>query len=121
MTTDTRNTLSLLLVTLGLLAIMVAAGLPLLRMATTWFGWLYGAGALMLLCGRLLTPVPQGCGLRLRRLLRMEIWTALVFVAGAVFTFLHTGGNDWLAFTMAGGVLTIYTSVMINRERGKKE
>ncbi len=103
---------------LGLLMIMVASGLPLLRMGHGWFGYLYAAGAALVLIGRLMYPVPKQAPLRLRRLLRMELWTALVFIAGAVFTFLNQrGGNDWLAFTMAGGVLTIYTSIMIPRQK----
>ncbi len=120
MTKSTRSSLSLILSTLGLLAIMTAAALPLLRMAHGWFGYLYGAGAAALLVARLIAPVPDGAPLRLKRLMRMEIWTALVFVAGAVFTFLPSVGNDWLAFTMAGGVLTLYTSLMIPRQKTVK-
>ncbi|MDE5728062.1 MAG: hypothetical protein K2H83_08610 [Duncaniella sp.] len=113
-----RKNLSAILPIAGLLAIMTASALPLLRMGHGWFGWLYAAGALLVLVGRLLNRVPKDCPLRLKRLLRMEVWTALVFAAGAVFTFLNDrGGNDWLAFTMAGGVLTVYTSIMIPRLR----
>ncbi len=106
---------------LGLLTILAAAALPLLRMANDIFGYIYAAGAAMLLIGRFLTLPSKDEPLRLRRLGRMEIWSALIFVAGAVFIFLPQGaGNDWLAFTMAGGVLTIYTSIMIPRERRKE-
>lgn len=113
-----RKNLSAILPIAGLLAIMTASALPLLRLGHGWFGWLYAAGALLVLVGRLLNRVPKDCPLRLKRLLRMEVWTALVFAAGAVFTFLNDrGGNDWLAFTMAGGVLTVYTSIMIPRLR----
>lgn len=119
MTANNRNALSLALVTLGLLAIMTAAALPLLRMGAGWFGWLYASGSALLLAGRLAGYSAKGAPLRLKRLMRMEIWTALIFVAGAVFTLLPAGGNDWLAFTMAGGVLTIYTSIMIPRESRK--
>lgn len=121
MTTSSRTSLSLILSTLGLLAIMVAAALPLLRMAHAWFGYLYAAGAAVLLVARLMAPVPASAPVRLRRLLRMEVWTALIFVAGAVFTLFPVGrGNDWLAFTMAGGVLTLYTSLMIPRQKTVK-
>ena len=52
------------------------------------------AGAAALLAGRLLSPTPAGASVRLRRLVRMEVWTALIFVAGAVFLFLpQAGGN----------------------------
>ena len=40
------------------------------------------------------------------------------FLAGAVFMFIPSAGKtDWLAFTLAGGLLTIYTSVMIPRQK----
>ncbi|MDE6390615.1 MAG: hypothetical protein K2L26_04265 [Duncaniella sp.] len=113
-----RKNLSAILPIAGLLAIMTASALPLLRMGHGWFGWLYAAGALLVLVGRLLNRVPKDCPLRLKRLLRMEVWTALVFAAGAVFTFLNDrGGTDWLACPMAGGVLTVYSSIMIPRLR----
>ena len=121
MTTSTRQTLSLALSTLGLLAIMVAAALPLMRMAWSWFGWLYAAGAAVLLTGRLLQPVPKDATMRLKRLVRLEAWTALIFGAGAFFILSGYGsGNDWLAFTLAGGALTLYTSIMIPRQKRVK-
>lgn len=110
------------LTNIGLLVIMAAAALPLLRLWTDGFGYLYAAGAALLLAGRFLTLPAKDEPLRIRRLGRMEIWTALVFVAGAVFIFLPQGqGNDWLAFTLAGGVLTLYTSIMIPREQRKAQ
>ena len=103
--TSLRNTLSTILVTIGLLAIMTAAFLPLVHMGGSYNRYIYAAGAIALLEG-----------LRLRRLLRVEIWTALIFVVGAVFLFLPSAGaTDWIAFTIAGGVLTVYTSIMIPR------
>lgn len=105
-------------VTLGLLAIMIAAALPLLRMAVSFRGYIYAAGALLLLLGRILTPKVKDAPLRLKRLIRMEFWTSLIFVAGAVCLFLPSAGStDWLAFTLAGAVLTAYTSIMIPRIR----
>ncbi len=96
-------------------------------MARETVAYSYSAGAAALLAGRLLSPTPAGASVRLRRLVRMEVWTALIFVAGAVFLFLpQAGGNDWIAFTLAGGVLTVYTSIMkgskgvSERQKGKK-
>ena len=51
-----RETLSTVLVTVGLLAIMVAAVLPLLRVAQDWARYLYAAGAVILLVGRFVAP-----------------------------------------------------------------
>ncbi len=115
-----KTNLSLLLVTVGLLAVMVASALPLLHIGVGIFGYIYAAGAALLLVGRFMSQPGKGEPLRVRRLGRMEIWTALVFVAGAVFIFLpQASGRDWIAFTLAGGVLTLYTSIMLPRERAK--
>ena len=75
--------------------------------------WLYAAGALWMLVARLFSPY-RGTDLRLRRLVRMQAWSALFFVAAAVFLFLPgTAPRDWLALTMAGAVVQVIASVMI--------
>ncbi|WP_297072002.1 hypothetical protein [uncultured Duncaniella sp.] len=113
-----RETLSTVLVTVGLLAIMVAAVLPLLRVAQDWARYLYAAGAVILLVGRFVAPAVKNAPVRLRRLLHIEIWTAIIFMVGAVFLFLPSAGaKDWIAFTLAGGFLTLYTSIMIPRQK----
>lgn len=116
--TDTqpkRTAWSNILSTLGLLSIMVATLLPLLKIGNGYHKYIYAAGALILLIGRFIAPSLKDAPMRLRRLLRLEIWTALIFVVGAVFTFLR--GTDWIAFTLAGGLITIYTSIMIPRQK----
>ena len=115
-----NNRIATILAMLGLLLIMAAVALPVLHVARTAVTWTYATGALII--GRFMQKTPAGASLKLRRLLRMEIWTALVFVAGAVFLFLPVKpgageGNDWIAFTLAGGVLTLYTSIMIPRQK----
>lgn len=115
-----RETASTVMVTVGLLAIMTAAFLPLIHAAQDWMRYLYAAGALVLLVGRFVAPKVKDAPLRLRRLLRMEVWVALIFIVGAVFLFLPSAGKqDWLAFTLAGGILTLYTSIMIPRQKLK--
>ena len=110
-----------------LAGVLSIAGLIIVLVAAEPVAYSYPAGAAALLAGRLLSPTPAGASVRLRRLVRMEVWTALIFVAGAVFLFLpQAGGNDWIAFTLAGGVLTVYTSIMkgsrgvSERQKGKK-
>lgn len=116
--TQRRNLISTILVTIGLLSIMTATLLPLLHIAGSWMRYLYAAGALLLLIGRFVAPPVKEGPVRLRRLIRIEILTALIFIAGAVFLFIPTyGGTDWLGFTLAGGLLTIYTSIMIPRQK----
>lgn len=113
-----RTLMSNLLVTAGLLSIMTAAFLPLIHTAALWTRYLYAFGAVLLLSGRFVAPRIENAPIRLRRLIRIEIWTALIFVAGAVFMFLPSaGGKDWIAFTLAGGLLTVYTSIMIPRQK----
>lgn len=113
-----REQLSTLMVTVGLLAIMVGAFLPLIHVAVENMRYVYAAGALVLVAGRIVAPRIKEGPLRLRRLLRLELWTSFIFIFGAVFLFLPSaGGHDWLAFTLAGAVLTIYTSVMIPRQK----
>ena len=95
-----RETVSTIMVTVGLLSVMIAAFLPLIHVAQDWMRYLYAAGALILLIGRFVAPSVKDAPLRLRRLLHMEIWTAIIFIVGAVFLFLPSaGGKDWLAFT----------------------
>ncbi|MDE6117640.1 MAG: hypothetical protein K2J65_00210 [Duncaniella sp.] len=117
--TTKRTALSNILSTVGLLAIMVAALFPLLKIAMGANRYIYAAGAVILLAGKLIAPALKDAPLRLRRLVRMEVWAALIFVVGAVFMFLP--GTDWIAFTLAGGLLTIYTSIMIPRQKIKAE
>lgn len=111
-----------ILATIGLIIILVAACLPFFRLPRMAAAWTYAVGAGLLLIGRLMSRAPEGASIKLRRLMRMEVWAALVFVAGAVFLFLPVkpglgAGNDWLAFTIAGGVLTAYSSIMIPRTK----
>lgn len=117
--TAKRTAISNILSTVGLLAIMVAALFPLLKIAMGANKYIYAAGAVILLVGKFLAPALKDAPMRLRRLLRLEVWTALIFVAGAVFMFLP--GTDWIAFTLAGGLITIYTSIMIPRQKIKAE
>lgn len=116
------KTTSTILAMCGLLLIMAAVALPVFHASRTAVSWVYATGALLHLIGRIIQPTPAGASLKLRRLLRMEIWTAFIFVLGAIFLFLRVTpgageGNDWIAFTLAGGVLTLYTSIMIPRQK----
>lgn len=108
-------------VNIGLLAIAVAALLPILRTGLSLFPWIYACGAAMVLVGRIATArIYKGCELRVRRLGRMELWTAIMFAVATFFIFYQKAGQmDWLAFTLAGAVLQTYSSIMIPRELKK--
>lgn len=104
------------IVTIGLLLIVAGTVMPILCVATDAWKYIYGSGALILIIGRLLTPAPAGVSLRVKRLCRLETWSALLFCVATFFMFYPGAGNsDWLAFTLAGGVIQAYTSIMIPR------
>lgn len=106
----------------GLLLVMGATLLPLLHVPMTTFRWIYAAGALTVLIGRLFMPY-RGDNLRVKRLMRIEVWAGLFFCAGAALMWVRgnlVGSTDWLAFTMAGGAISVYTSIMIPRASRKR-
>ena len=115
------------LLVVGLL--MVAAGilLPILThdLASMTYRWIFTAGALLAVFARLTeAPVPPEVPLRLRRLVRLEKWSALLYLVGAGFAFYNAPQNprDWFAFTLAGAAVQIYCTLMISlsNKRPKK-
>lgn len=108
------------LVTLGLILIVIGVLLPIIGQGIGVYRWVYAAGALTCLVGRLFNRVPEGAPLRAKRLMRIESWSAIFFCAGAFFMFWPgAGAGDWLAFTLAGGAIMIYTSIMLPRAMRK--
>ncbi len=99
--------------TLGMLLIVAGTLSPLMGGHVSLYRWIYGAGALLLLVIRIFTPY-TGKALRLKRLYRIESWAALFFCVATFFMFYQPGiMRDWLVFTLAGGAIQIYTSIMI--------
>ena len=109
----------------GLLLIVAGTVLPLLRIEGSLFRWLYSAGAVIALIGRVLAPSYKGSVLRVRRLARIELWSCVIFCAGAFFMWYTPERLDWLAFTLSGGVLQVYSSLMsahtLNKELRARE
>lgn len=104
------------LMNVGLLLIMLGTAMPLLNPDSTAFRYVYTAGAVIATACRFITPGYQGKLLRVKRLARIEIWACIMFCVAAFFMWYPQGRpNDWLAFTLAGGVLIIYTAFMIPR------
>lgn len=100
----------------GLLAVVTATALPLLHAGGTSVRWIYAAGAVAVFIGRLFNQAPAGAGLRVRRLYRMEVWAGIMFCVGAFFMFYTGSGRmDAMAFTLAGGAIEVYASLMIPR------
>ena len=109
----------LLMITISMLLIVAGTVLPLFNTGGILFKYIYATGALLLLIGRLLTPY-KGDDLRVKRLYRIETWSAIFFCVAVFFMFYEGAGRtDWLAFTLAGGIIQIYTSIMIPRAIAK--
>lgn len=110
------------LVTVGMLLIVTGIAIPLLSMSVQnpAFRYIYAAGAILTLIGRVFAPY-RGSNQRIKRLVRIEAWAAIFFCVGAFFLFYppHNPVRDTLAFTLAGGLIQIYTSIMIPRLQKK--
>lgn len=109
-------------VPLGLLIIAVATMVPFIAgpgKPMGWFKYVYSAGAVILLICRLISPY-RGSDIKLRRLFRIESWSALFFCIAAVFMFYEPRQmRDWIAFTLAGAVIQIFTSLAIPARKRK--
>ena len=117
----TSNTIFLWFVTIGMLIIAAGTVMPLLMQEGDLFKYVYGGGAVILLIGRIFTTY-KGTNLRLKRLYRIEAWASIFFCVATFFMFYESAGNrDWLAFTLAGGAIQIYTSIMIPRTIAKNK
>ncbi len=104
------------LVTIGLLGVAIGAALPILTsFSSPVYPYVYGVGAVLSLAGRIFSHTRSG-SLVLRRLYRIEVWSSVFFCAAAVFMYLRTAPRDWIALTLAGGMVMLYTSFRIPRE-----
>lgn len=104
----------------ALLLILAATAVPFLlrgsEAAMAAYRYVYAAGAVALLLARLFTPTSGIADLRLRRLMRIESWSAVFFCAASFFSFYEPRElRDWVAFTLAGAALQVYTSIAIPR------
>lgn len=115
------STFILWMITISMLLIVVGTILPLFNSGGILFKYIYSVGAIFLLIGRILSPY-KGSELRVKRLYRIETWSAIFFCTAAFFMFYEGAGRtDWLAFTLAGGIIQIYTSIMIPRTIAKAD
>lgn len=107
---------------IGLLLVMTGTAMPLLRIDNTMiYRYIFCTGAVAVVLGRLFMPY-KGTSLRIKRLCRLEVWSGLFFCAAGFFMFWKGAGpTDWIAFTLAGAAIQIYTSIMIPRTRRREE
>ena len=115
----TASKVWILVMTVGMLLIVAGTLMPIWRLDNNIYKYVYAVGAVMLLVSRLFNPY-RGTDLRLKRLVRIESWSAIFFCVAAFFMFYDpTTARDWLAFTLAGGVIQVYTLIMIPRVEAK--
>lgn len=117
-----KRTWAFWLVTIGLLGVAAGAVLPILQgsFGSHLYAWIYGSGALLSLAGRIFMRAPRSSTV-LRRLYRIETWSSIFFCAAAVFMYMRTAPRDWIALTLAGGMVMLYTSIRIPREIRKAQ
>ncbi len=109
-------------ITAGMLLIAVGIMIPIFTgsIQSDVFRYVYASGAVILLAGRVITRY-EGKNIRLKRLYRLETWSAVFFCVAAFFLFYDKSlFRDPLAFTLAGGLIQTYTSIMITRYTNKQ-
>ena len=111
---DKRNQILGILLSVSLLLILVAAVFPIMQVRWVGSKYLFAVGAAGALVCRILEKHPKS-GLRVRRLHRMEVVSALCYCLSAFFMFYADTVSDWLAFLTAGAVLQLYTAFMLPR------
>lgn len=103
---------------IGLLLLAVGVLMPILsgNIQGMAFRYVFAAGALLAFAARILAPAPpKSLPLRIKRLLRIESWSTVLFCVAAFFTFYDTTQiRDWLAFTLAGAALQVYSSIALS-------
>lgn len=119
----TDNILNNIIVPVALLLVLGATAVPFflhdIELARTTFPYIFSAGALHLLLARLFTPY-RGKDPQLKRLHRIESWSAIIFCVAAFFLFYNPYQlRDWLSFTLAGAVIQIITSIAIPLRESK--
>ncbi|MCM1111276.1 MAG: hypothetical protein NC336_08710 [Clostridium sp.] len=110
-------------VNIGLLLVAVGTLLPIIHWGLDFYRYIYGAGAIVAIVGRILSfGTYRAAPLRVRRLSRTEFWASVMFGVATFFMFYpRAGATDWLAFTLAGAALQAYASLMLPRTLSKAQ
>ncbi len=129
MNNSTTSTSTLLIANIaapiGLLLVFAATAAPFVMIRTQWplqwYPYVYAAGAVILLVARLMRRYRTNDE-RLRRLYRLERWAPVIFIVAVGLLFYNpTILRDWLAFTLAGAIVQIYTGFAIPARQKKLE
>lgn len=104
-----------LLAAIGLCILAVGIVVPLIQGGVSDITRIiFSIGAVVCLVGRILGRPGDDQPLRLRRLLRLQIWSGIFFCVAAFFIWYSRMTTDWLAFTLAGGLVQAYVSIAVN-------
>lgn len=104
------------LTTIGLLLVAAGAVMPVMMgLYGLTYRIIFACGAGISLAGRFFS-VYRGSNITVKRLTRIEVWSSVCFCVAAFFMFYSDASRDWVAFTLAGGILMLYTSIRIPRE-----
>lgn len=79
---------------------------------------IFSVGAALMLTGRLLMR-ENDKDLRVKRLKRIQVWSALFFCVSAFFMWYSNNPKDWLVFTLAGAMIQCYVSLVLPRAQRK--
>lgn len=106
------------LLIVGLLTVAAGVLIPILSggFANDTFRYVFAVGAALTLIARLFQPAPpKDTPIRIKRLLRLESWSAIIFCVAAFFAFYdRSTARDWLAFTLAGAAIQIFCSIALS-------
>lgn len=110
------------MVNIGLLAILAALAFPLLHIDAQVTRIVFTVSTGIYVVGRLLAyPYGETFNVRVKRLLHIEVVSALMFLLATFFFWYRPAtGTDWVAFTLAGAILVIYTSIALPRAKAGK-
>ena len=119
----------LILVAVGLIAPFASMGSPGWMVA---FKWIFAVGAVVYTVARIISAWGRDESFRVRRLRRMEGWAGIAFCIAAFFWFYNTRAfsgytltfrmlNETILFTMAGALIQIVASWMLNSALRKEK
>lgn len=123
------------LATVALILIVLAIMVPLFFLGShtviVVMRWVYLLGAVLYTVARIVPVNLTSDPLTVRRLRRMEVWGGVAFLIGAGFWFYNASRfgeyffsmglmQNTVAFTMAGAVIQMVASWLVNRKSAKK-
>lgn len=103
----------------GLMVVCLGCLLPLiLGPQSIVFKIVFCIGTAATFIGRLFTKY-HGKDLRVRRLIRLQSWSALFFCVSGFFMWYSPNPQDWIVFTLAGAMVQCYVSIVLPRAMKK--